>query len=131
MEKTTTDRKALRKFGLTMGAAFMVIALLVFFRHKHTVLPTLGICTFFFLAALSAPGCLRPIYKIWMGLGAILGWVNTRLILTVVFYLIFMPIGLVMRLFGVDLLERRIDKQRTSYWKKKNAKDISDYQRQF
>ena len=62
-----------------------------------------------------------------------MAWINTRLILFIVFYLIFTPLGLVMRLFGADLLERKIDKRKDSYWLKKEKKAFvsSDYDRQF
>lgn len=76
---------------------------------------------------------LRLLYKSWMGLAAILAWVNTRLILLVIFYLVFTPLGLGLKLFGFDLLDRKIEKQKKSYWKKKSFTDFnpSDYERQF
>lgn len=68
-----------------------------------------------------------------MRFALVLSWVNTRLILLIIFYLIFTPIGLAMRLFGIDLLERKSDKNKKSYWKKKEKKSFSrlDYERQF
>ena len=53
-----------------------------------------------------------------------LGWINTRLILFIIFYLVFTPIGLVMRLFGVDLLDKKIDKNKNSYWRRKEKVEL-------
>jgi len=133
MDKLNTDRGALRKFGLTMGSAFLLIALLVMIRHKHNPLPISIISIVFFISAFIIPNLLKPIYILWMRFALVLSWVNTRLILLIIFYLIFTPIGLAMRLFGIDLLERKSDKNKKSYWKKKEKKSFSrlDYERQF
>ena len=65
-----------------------------------------------------------------MKLSFILAWINTRLILIVIFYLIFAPIGIAMRLFRLDLLDRKIDKNTASYWKNKIIHNLY-YERQF
>lgn len=133
MDKLNTDRGALRKFGLTMGIAFLLITLLVMIRHKHNPLPISIISIVFFILAFIIPNLLKPIYILWMKFALVLSWVNTRLILSIIFYLIFTPIGLAMRLFGIDLLERKSDKNKKSYWKKKEKKEFNplDYERQF
>ena len=133
MDKLNTDRGALRKFCLNMGIAFLLIALLVMIRHKHNPLPISIISIVFFISAFIIPNLLKPIYILWMRFALVLSWVNTRLILLIIFYLIFTPIGLAMRLFGIDLLERKSDKNKKSYWKKKEKKSFSrlDYERQF
>lgn len=133
MEKLNLDRNNLKKFGITMGIAFMVITLLVLIRHRHSILPTSIISAIFFIVAFTMSNMLKPIYIIWMRLAFILAWVNTRLILFIVFYLVLTPIGLVMKLFGADLLERKIDKNKDTYWIKKEKKEFSrlDYERQF
>jgi hypothetical protein len=66
------------------------------------------------LAGLLAPRALRPLHRAWMRLGAALGWLNTRVILTLVFFLVVTPTGLVMKLFGRSPLAT---KQCDSYWK--------------
>ena len=73
---------------------------------------------------------LKSAYTFWMKLSFIIAWINTRLILIIIFYLIITPIGFAMRLFGVDLLDRKIDKNRLSYWKNKITHDLY-YERRF
>ncbi len=68
----------------------------------------------------------------WQALGDVLGWINTRIILTVLFYVVVTPAGLLMRLFR-DPLDRDIYETRPSYWNRRNSPpfDPGDYQRQF
>ena len=133
MEKLNLDKKSLRKFGITMGIAFLVITLFILIRHRHSVLPTSIISVIFFILALIMPVFLRPIYICWMRLAFILSWFNTRLILFIIFYFIFTPIGLVMKLFRVDLLDRKIDKNKNSYWHKMTKRTFNqlNYKKQF
>ena len=133
MEKLNLDKKTLKKFGITMGIAFSLITILLIIRHKYSILPTSVISLVFFVFTLIAPNLLRPIYIIWMRLAFMLGWINTRLILFIMFYLIFTPIGLAIRLLRVDLLDRKIYKNRKSYWRKKEGRVFNplDYEKQF
>lgn len=118
---------------MTMGVVFLLIALFIFIRQGGLGLYPAIISLSFFILAFTNPNLLKVIYIPWMKLAFILSWVNTRLILFIIYYLIFAPIGLGMRLFGVDLLNRKIDKGRDSYWIKKEKRAFSslDYERQF
>lgn len=133
MDKLKLDRKSLRQFGITMAIAFLIITLIIFIRHKYSVIPASVISVTFLILAFTLPALLKPIYILWMRLAFILGWINTRLILFILFYLVFTPIGLVMRLFRIDLLDRKIDKNKESYWRKKERSGFSplNYERQF
>ena len=61
------------------------------------------------------PAALRPVYTTWMKIGHGIGWVNTRIILGVLFYVIVLPMGLIMRLFGKDPMARKRDESASSY----------------
>lgn len=133
MEKLKTDKKTLRAFGLTMAAACTVIALIIFLRGRHSSLPALTLAGGFLALGALLPGALKPAYIFWMRLAAVLAWINTRLILSLIFYLVMTPIGLVMRLLRIDLLERRIDKKKDSYWISVAPRPFErqDHERQF
>lgn len=133
MEKLKLDRRNLRKFGITMGVAFLAIGIFVLSKHKHTPFVVISISAGFFITAFIAPLFLKPVYILWMRIALILSWVNTRLILFIIFYFIFTPIGLILKLFNMDLLNRKIDKDIQSYWVKKEKKDFmaTHYERQF
>ena len=105
MEKLKFDRIVLRKFGLTMAIAFFVISSLFFLRQKYVVSAgSLVVSCVFLVAGLVYPLLLKPAYIVWMRFAFILGWINTRVILVILFYLVFTPVGLLMRLFKIDLL---------------------------
>lgn len=133
MEKLNFTNNNLRKFGITMGIAFLVITSAIFIKHRQITVSTSFISGSFFILALFIPGCLKPLYSLWMKFASILAWVNTRLILVFLFYIVFTPMGLVMRIFGIDALDKKIDKSRVSYWKRKEKRQFSrlDYEKQF
>jgi hypothetical protein len=62
------------------------------------------------------PRAARPIYVLWMALAMPIGWCVSHLLLLSVYYLVVTPIGLLMRLFGYDPMNRRFDRSATSYW---------------
>ena len=107
----------LRRFGLATGAIFAGLFGLLLPWLFGRALPwwPWAIAAAFWLPALIAPILLRPVYRGWMIAGGALGWVNTRIILGVVFVVVVVPIGLVMRLFRKDPLARRFDRSLPSY----------------
>lgn len=132
MEKLKLDKRTLRKFGVTIAIAFLVISSLFFFRQKYTgVAYSLIVSCVFFVMGLVLPGLLRLVYMAWMRFAFILGWVSTRIILVIMLYLIFTPVGLFIRLFRIDLLERK--KKEWTYWKKKEKVEFNplNYEKRF
>jgi len=130
MDKLKLDKISLRSFGLTMGWVLLVIAGLFFLRHKPLAAANFLIASCgFFITGLVYPVLLKFIYIAWMHLAFILGWINTRIILVILFYLVFSPIGLLLRIFKVDVLETK-NKSKT-YWKKKEKSNLLSYERRF
>jgi hypothetical protein len=132
MRKLDLDKKTLRNFGVTLGTVFLVISGLLFFRQKNSgAACCLVVAGIFFVTGSISPVLLKPVYIGWMRFASILEWINTRIILLVLFYLIFTPIGLLMRLFRADLLERR--SKAGTCWKKKEKGTFNplDYERRF
>ncbi|WP_297526668.1 SxtJ family membrane protein [Thiohalobacter sp.] len=83
------------------------------------------------LAGLARPALLGPVYRAWMALGAALGWVNTRLLLGLVFYGLVLPIGVLLRLLGRDPLARGFSEKRTSYRVPSRKPDRRHFERPF
>jgi hypothetical protein len=97
-----------RKFGFTMAAAAGVIGLILLYRHRMIGVIIAGsFAAFFLLFALVAPRLLEPIEKVWMAFSRVLGEINTRIIMGLLYLLIFVPLGLLFRVFGRDELRRR------------------------
>ena len=116
-----------------MAFCLFVLGLILLLRHKplYRVFWLSGL-TFFILAQIRVI-LLKPIYKIWMGLAFCLGWVNTRIILLLVYYLVVTPIALMMRLLRKDLLNLKLGKDAESYWLKRELKNSAQesYERIF
>ena len=124
-----TSRKALRSFGLLVGGVLLAIGLIVFWRADWALVTAVkilgGIGGILVVMGLIAPALLKPVYQVWMALAVILGFVMTRVILTLVYFLAVTPIGLLMRALGKDLLNRKLDKSAESYWIPKTYPDRS------
>jgi len=133
MEKINSDVKTLKNFGITMAAALFIIALLMFYKNGGFPVILAVFSGVFLIFAFIVPQSLKAIFMIWMKLAGILSWVNTRLILIILFYLVLTPVSLLMRLFNQDPLGLKINSNETSYWKekKRGASSKSDYERQF
>ncbi len=72
--------------------------------------------SFLLIFGLVNPKLLRSIYKIWMGFAFALGWVISRIILTILFYLILTPIGTLAKVFGKKFLNVNFNNKAKSYW---------------
>lgn len=104
-----------RKFGLTVGIAFLVLAGLTAWRGKHTaplVLSVLGAT--FVLAGLVLPTRLGPVQRAWMGAAHAISKVTTPIFLSVIYFVVITPAGFVMRLLGRKPLEPPRDA--ATYW---------------
>jgi len=133
MDIIKTDKITLRKFALTMSFLFAAITLFIFIKHRQLASSIFIVSLLFLLTGLSRPVLLKYFYILWMKLAFILGWFNTRLLLCIIFYLVFSPIALIMRILKVDFLERKLHPQATSYWKIKNKQEslAENYNKQF
>ncbi len=121
-----TGRRALRSFGLVVGGVFVGIAAVIAWRSGGATPWAAGVGGLgasLMLLGLAVPGWLRPVYRVWMGLAVVLGFVMTRVLLTLVFVLLVVPIGLGLRLAGKDLLRLRLDPEAASYWLPRDAPD--------
>ena len=129
----TVSVQKLRKFGLTVGAAFLVFGVIrSYFHFGNGAIVLFGIGGVLSAFGIVFPTALGPVEKAWMALAQALAFINTRIILSVLFYLMFTPIGLVTRMFK-DPLNRRLHDGNMSYWIRRQPKpaDPAPYQRQF
>lgn len=128
----TLSRKELRIFGLILCAGFFVIGMIpAIYRGTRPGMLWLALSLAFALSGLLVPSLLRPVYKIWMVLGNILGWVNTRILLGLIFYLIVTPVRFVMSVFGNDPMNRKFDPEVATYRIPRNPRDPAHMRHQF
>jgi len=126
-------KKDLRKFGITIGSVILIIALLLLYFGKAHYYVYGIIALLFILTGLFIPAVLKPLNKVWMGFSIILGFFTSRIILTILFYLIITPIALIFRIIGKDPLNINTDKKVSSYWIKRENTSVAkiDFERQF
>ena len=128
-----SDPAHLRKFGLTMGAAFAIFGGL-FFWHDRAIAPYLFIlAAAFLLLATLAPRALKPVQNVWMTLAIVLGWVMTRVLLIIVFFIGITPIAFIARVVRKRFLNLRFEPDRESYWEKRKpeTRGMERYESQF
>jgi hypothetical protein len=128
-----SGRSELRKFGITLGIVLGLLGGLFLWRGRDYYSYFFVFSAVFLLLGLILPILLKPIHKIWMTLAILLGWLITRIILSILFYLVVTPIGFLARLSGKTFLDLRFDKNADSYWnpKKKTNHEKEYYENQF
>lgn len=111
------DNRELRKFGFVFSLILVLLfdGLLPWLRAHPLPLWPLYIALPVASLALVWPPALRPLYIAWMKFGAVMGAINTRIIMTVFFFVVLTPIGWLMRLGGKDPMVRAFDRAATSY----------------
>ncbi len=115
------DRRGLRKFGFTTAGIVVGLfgLLLPLLRGKPLPVWPWAIGAFLAGWAAVAPGSLVLVYRPWMKIGGVLGWINTRIILGVVFLLIIVPLGRLLRLMHerkVARMTQGFDASSETYW---------------
>ena len=114
-ESEVTDAQA-RKTALVVAAVLLLIAAWNFYRGRTTVVAVAGgVGVALILTGLVLPALARRFHVFWMKVAAALGYVNSRVLLTLMYYGVFALYGLVSRLVGRDPLRRRGAKRET-YW---------------
>jgi len=106
-----------KKFGLIFCVVFAIAAGYLFNEGVPKVpLILTGLALTFFVISLTKPELLLPLNKLWMRFGHMLGMIVSPIVLGVIFFLMFSPIGLSLRLFGRDELKLK-PKTVSSHWK--------------
>ena len=129
MDKLDLSARNMLSYGLTMAACLGIISLLIFLKSHHLNFTVGCIILVFLILSLLAPASLKIIYIPWMRIAEAMGFVSSRLILTLVFLMVLTPIGIILRIMGKDLLDRKLGNVPT-YWKEPKA-GPTDYERQF
>ena len=125
------EKRDIRVVFLIFSAIFVVLA----WRHYPSILSYafIGVVLVLLPLAVFAPTLLRPLFKLWMALAHAVGWFNTQVLLTIVFILIIIPTGLIMKLLRKDPMKRKMFAEET-YWEPyelEGLKDRNRYERQF
>jgi hypothetical protein len=131
MQKAMSD-KQLRHFGFLVGSVFALLGVSPFIlRGKPFLLWALTLALFLIATSAFRPTALKPVYRVWMIVGEALGWVNTRVLLAVIFYLVFTPAAILLRLLRRDPLRRKLEPTASTYRISRQPRSESHLRRQF
>ncbi len=125
------SKKSLKKFGFLVGTVFVIIGLWMILKHSPSILKYIFCFTGGLLisSGILYPRLLKPLYKVWMGFAFTMGWLVSRILLIILFITVTIPIGILTRLFGKDLIHHKIEKDKSSYWIPKKRPDISHFEK--
>ena len=108
--------KELRQFGLLVGGVFSIIGLWpMFLRGEPLRLWAVVLGSLLILSGSLVPTWLAPVHRGWMWVGHVLGWINTRIILGVIFYGLITPIGIAFRMLGKDTMRQSFSDTSSTY----------------
>lgn len=127
------DRKGLRDFGLLMAAVVSVLfgILLPMLFDKGWPLWPWVLAILFAVPGLLRPEMLRPVYRGWMRVGLVLNRIMTPLILSIVFFLLFTPTAIILRLLGKDAMRRDLEPAAETYRIDNRGIEMGDMERPF
>ena len=118
-----------RKFGLTVGVAFMAMAAILAWRSHERLATIAGVLgAALLLAAMLAPGHLGPVERAWMRLALAISSITTPIVLGVVYYLVVTPFGVVRRTLGGNPLKH--EPAHGTHWVQRETLQ-GDLERQF
>jgi len=125
------EKRDIRIVFLIFSAIFGVLA----WRHYPSILSYafIGVVIVILPLVVFAPTLLRPVFNLWLKIAHAIGWFNTQVLLTIVFILVFIPTGLIMKLLRKDPMKRKMLAEGT-YWEPyelEGLKDRNRYERQF
>ena len=114
-----------RSFGVFFSFIFGSLAVYFWSKELFVFVIAFSVLGAIFLTvSVVRPQILRPLNKIWMAFGILIGMIVSPIVLGVIYFGIFSPVGLVMRVFGRDELRLKL-KNDTSHWKPRNASVFS------
>jgi hypothetical protein len=119
MNLNSTKPKEIRRFGLVALVFFGTLAGLGIWRQKVPAIAIFGVLALLGAGMLVLPKPLQPVYTTWLKITHAIGKAVTTLMLTLAYYLVITPFGVVQRLFGHTLMPLKPDKEADSYWVKR------------
>ncbi|MBL7996217.1 hypothetical protein JNM05_12680 [bacterium] len=127
------DTKTVKKFGIIFSVILTAIAVWLWYKQIELWVWFAAFGGLMMLTAFAYTTLLKPLYKGMTILSIVIGYFVSRIILTLMFIILFAPIGLFMRLIRKDILDKQINRKMSSYWYKKEHTPFSKekYERLF
>jgi hypothetical protein len=127
-----TDLRQLRSFALIVGSGFGIIGCWPLLFRGESLRPwALITASVLVFLGLVIPKALQPAHKLWMAFGHALGWINSRIILGVLFFTLFTLVGFVLRRLKIDPMRRRFEPEADTYRIPRTLRPSSHLKHQF
>ena len=130
MRKIETKISSNRNFGLVFFTIFLILSIWSLMYENPIRVWSLLISIIFLILGLTSSKILTPLNQLWFKFGMLLGGIISPIIMVVVFFIVITPIGLFMKIMNKDLLNKKYDKKKITYWIKYN-KPTSTMKKQF
>ena len=127
-----SEKKNIRVFATGIAVICQLIALVSWWGSGwlYPYISPFGLL--FGAIGLAFPSAIKPIFKRWMIMAAAIGRFQTKLILTVLFYIVITPLGLFFRLLSKNVMDIGNDPDASTYWKKRvPLQDAAGFEKQF
>ena len=115
MKKNKIKMGSNKSFGIVFFIVFLIIAFWPFVSFSMFKIWPLIISIIFLILGLMNSKILSPLNKIWFKFGILLGSIVSPIVMSIIFFVIITPIGIIMKMLGKDLLNKKYNKQ-SSYW---------------
>ena len=123
-------RSSEKSFGILFFVVFAIIGLYPLLSFNFVRVWALAIALIFLFLGLTKPSVLNPLNTGWIKLGEILGKIIAPIVMLLVFFIVITPIGIMLRLFGKDILGLKFSEKVKTYWITRD-KNIGPMKRQF
>ena len=133
IDNIKSSNKELKQFGFVIGGILFAIGVYLLYKGKPAYPVLLSLGFLIIVLGLALPKILFPFQKAWMVLAVVLGFVMTRVILSILFYFVITPIGFLAKISGKRFLNLKFHDSKKSYWNIREKKDYEkiDTERQF
>jgi len=132
MDRTKfNNKKEWKKFAIGVAIILSAIGAVQWFLDIEIYPYIFGSAFIILLSGLLVPVVIKPLFIAFSYLGFVLGWVMTRVILSLLYYLVFTPVGLILKLTGKKVLDTSFRSEQKSYWLEKEDGQKIDFTKQF
>ena len=133
--KKNQEKKNLLVFGYGFSLIFFFVGIRLWLKHGFGIdrAVWLGLGGLWLIVTIANYKWLRPAYQQWMKITGWIGTIVSAVILAVLFYGVFSPVGIILRLMGKDLLNQRIEREKATYWaaREPDQRGVERYRQQF
>ena len=130
LKKSKIKMSSVRSFGLTFCVVFLILSFWPKMNGGEINFLFLVLSLIFLILGLMKSKLLNPLNVLWFKFGMKLGSIVAPLVMAIVFFAVVTPVGLIMRILGKDLLNKKYNKEKTTYWSKR-LQSFGTMKRQF